>query len=448
MSNKPYKDFEPQWITTPPVEKSYRSVMKWGDPAAYKRPKEGLYKLIKKQFNLTDDDFKEMVDVGNEVVDIKVPSRLTAAQLKELAEIVGEDNVTTDEFKRVQVGYGKTMIDIMRLRKGIVENLPDVVVYPSTTEDMEKLVEFAKKHGVHIYVYAGGSSVTRGTECMVAPNMILDLRKNFNKVIAFNEVNQTITVQPGISGPDLEKILNNAPENFGAAHRLTCGHFPQSFEYSCVGGWVVTRGSGQNSTYYGCAADLVLCQEYVTPVGKIRTDSAPRKATGPNIDQIMMGSEGTFGILTEVTLKVFKLSAKHRKFSYMFPTWEDGMAAMREVMQGEFGYPSVFRLSDAEETDMMMHMYGIADSPLNALLSAKGFKPSQRCLMLGFADGEDGLQKNIVKNIRRIAHKYNAMSLTGYVTTSWEHGRFSDPYMRDTIQDYGIIIDTLECAVN
>ena len=448
MSTKPYKDFEPQWITTPPVEKSYRSIMKWGDPAAYKRPKEGLYKLIKKQFNLTDDDFKQMVDVGNEVVDIKVPSHLSDKQLAELKAIVGDDNVTTDEFKRLQVGYGKTMIDIMRLRKGIVENLPDAVVYPSTTEDMEKLVEFAKKNKVHIYVYAGGSSVTRGTECMIVPNMILDLRKNFNKVIAFNEVNQTITVQPGISGPDLEKILNEAPENFGAAHRLTCGHFPQSFEYSCVGGWVVTRGSGQNSTYYGCAADLVLCQEYVTPVGRIRTDSAPRKATGPNIDQIMMGSEGTFGILTEVTLKVFKLSAKHRKFSYMFPTWEDGMAAMREVMQGEFGYPSVFRLSDAEETDMMMHMYGIADSPLNALLSAKGFKPSKRCLMLGFADGEDGLQKNIVKNIRKIAHKYNAMSLTGYVTTSWEHGRFSDPYMRDTIQDYGIIIDTLECAVN
>lgn len=124
------------------------------------------------------------------------------------------------------------------------------------------------------------------------------------------------------------------------------------------------------------------------------------------------------------------------------------MAAMREVMQGEFGYPSVFRLSDAEETDMMMHMYGIAESPLNTLLAAKGFKPNRRCLLLGFADGEDGLQRNIVKNVRKIAHKYNAMSLTGYVTTAWEHGRFSDPYLRDTIQDYGIIIDTLECAVN
>ncbi len=448
MSNKPYKDFEPQWITEPPVEGSYRSIMKWGDPAAWKRPKEGLYKLIKRQFNLTDDDFKEMVDVGNEKVDFHADSRLSENQITELKEIVGEDNVTTDDFKRVQVCYGKTMIDIIRMRKGIVENVPDAVVYPSTTADIEKLVEFSKKHHVYLYVYAGGSSVTRGTECMFFPAIILDLRKNFNKVIAFNEINQTITVQPGISGPDLEKILNNAPENFGAQHRLTCGHFPQSFEYSCVGGWVVTRGSGQNSTYYGCAADLVLSQEYVTPVGTFRTDPSPRKATGPDINQIMMGSEGTFGILTEVTLKVFKLSKKHRKFSYMFPTWEDGMAAMREVMQGEFGYPSVFRLSDAEETDMMMHMYGIAESPLNALLTAKGFKPNQRCLLLGFADGEDGLQRNIVKNVKKIAHKYNAMSLTGYVTTSWEHGRFSDPYLRDTIQDYGIIIDTLECAVN
>ncbi|MEG1550628.1 MAG: FAD-binding oxidoreductase, partial [Ruthenibacterium sp.] len=166
---------------------------------------------------------------------------------------------------------------------------------------------------------------------MKSQNMMLDLRKNYNKVIAINEINSTITVQPGLKGPDLEKMLNNAPEQFGAEKRYTCGHFPQSFEYSCVGGWVVTRGSGQNSTYYGCAADIVLSQEYVTPIGKIKTDNAPRKATGPNIDQIMMGSEGTFGVLTEVTLKIFHLSDKHRKFSYMFKTWDDAMAAMREV---------------------------------------------------------------------------------------------------------------------
>ena len=140
MSNKPYKDFEPKWITDAPVEDSYRSIMKWGDPAAYKRPKEGLYKLVKEKFHLTDDDFKEMVDVGNEVVDIHQPSRLTAEQIEELNYILGADNVATEEITRAKICYGKTMVDIMRLRKGIIENLPDVVVYPSTTEDMERAV--------------------------------------------------------------------------------------------------------------------------------------------------------------------------------------------------------------------------------------------------------------------------------------------------------------------
>lgn len=249
-----------------------------------------------------------MVDTGEQLVDVHVESALTKAQIADITAIVGEENASVDDFERVRLAYGKTMIDIMRLRKGIVENVPDIVVFPSTKEQIEALVHYADKNGIKVYVHAGGSSVTRGTEAMVSPNIMIDISKNFNKVIAFNEVNSTITVQPGISGPQLEDILNHAPENFGTSKRYTCGHFPQSFEYSCVGGWVVTRGSGQNSTYYGCAADLVLKQEYVTPIGTIKTDGAPRKATGPDIDQIMMGSEGCFGILTEVTLKVFHLS--------------------------------------------------------------------------------------------------------------------------------------------
>ncbi|MCQ2409022.1 MAG: FAD-binding oxidoreductase [Clostridia bacterium] len=444
----PYKEFEPKWITDAPNPKSFRSIMKWGDPNFYKAPKEGLYKLIKSTFNLTDDDFKEMVDTGEQIVDMKVETKLSEEQVKAIKEIVGDEFATIDDFTRISLAYGKTMIDIMRLRKGIVENVPDIVVYPSTTEEVQKLLAYADSNGIKVYIHAGGSSVTRGTEPMVGPNMMIETQKRFNKVIEFNEVNQTITVQPGITGPALEKLLNNAPENFGSTKRYTCGHFPQSFEYSCVGGWVTTRGSGQNSTYYGCAADIVLSQEYVTPVGVIKSDNKPRKATGPDIDQIMMGSEGCFGILTQVTLKIFNLSEKHLKFSFMFPTWEEGMAVMREVMQGEFGHPSAFRLSDAEETDMMSHMYGIIGSPLEPMLKATGYKMHQRCLLLGFCDGEIGYQKNVVKNIKKIAKKHHGLYLTGYVTTSWEHGRFNDPYLRDTIQDYGIIIDTLECAVN
>ena len=143
--------------------------------------------------------------------------------------------------------------------------------------------------------------------------MTLDMRKRFNKVISFNETDQTITVQAGISGPKLEETLQNAPSLFGAKRAYTCGHFPQSFEYSSVGGWTVTRGAGQNSTYYGTITDIVLSQKYATPIGRIVTSHYPREATGPNLNQIMMGSEGTFGVLTEVTLRVFRWMPENRK---------------------------------------------------------------------------------------------------------------------------------------
>ena len=140
-----------------------------------------------------------------------------------------------------------------------------------------------------MYVYGGGSSVTRGVE-PVCGGITLDMRKNFNKVIRFSEHNQTITVEAGMSGPQLEEVLNNAPEKLHAKGRYTCGHFPQSFEYSSVGGWTVTRGAGQNSSYYGKIEDIVISQEYVTPVGIIKSDECPRNATGPSIDQIMMAA--------------------------------------------------------------------------------------------------------------------------------------------------------------
>ena len=141
--SKPYKEFEPKWITEAPREKSFRSIMKWGDPNKYKAPKEGLYKLIKNIFSLTDDDFKEMVDTGEQLVDVHVESALTKAQIADITAIVGEENASVDDFERVRLAYGKTMIDIMRLRKGIVENVPDIVVFPSTKEQIEALVHYA-----------------------------------------------------------------------------------------------------------------------------------------------------------------------------------------------------------------------------------------------------------------------------------------------------------------
>ena len=449
MAVKPYQGFEPKWVKEAAPADSYRSIFRWGDPEFVKYPKESLYKLIKETFRMTDEDFSHYDgSIGMEKVKLDQPSKISAEDLKALQEIVGEENVTTEDYPRLAVAYGKTGYDTLRLRQHQIDSLPDAVVYPSTHEEVQKIVSYCSEHHLPLYVYGGGSSVTMGVEPTMG-GISLDMRKRFNKVISFNEIDQTITVQAGMSGPDLEKNLNEAVQRFGAKRAYTCGHFPQSFEYSSVGGWTVTRGAGQNSTYYGCITDIVLSQKYATPIGEIQTSHYPRQATGPDLNQIMMGSEGTFGVLTEVTLKVHRYLPENRKrFSYIFRDWPTAMAAAREMMQCEAGFSSVFRLSDPEETNLMLRLYNVDETPLWKLLNARGFKDMERCLFLGYTDGEKGYSANVAKNIRRIAHQYGGMSLTSFVTKSWEKGRFNDPYLRDTMLDFGIMTDTLECTVN
>ena len=450
MSNKPYKGFEPNWLLTPAPENSYRSIFRWGDPNFFKYPKESLYTLMKEKFQMTDDDFKAYSDdTGFDPVELPDhPVQLAPEHIDALKAIVGEQNLSTTDYDRLSVAYGATAYDLLRLRHKRIDSVPDVVLYPETSEQVEQIVAYSTEHHIPLYVYGGGSSVTRGVE-PTKGGISLDMRRNFNKVISFNEIDQTITVQAGMSGPDLEKTLQNAPELFGAKRQYTCGHFPQSFEYSSVGGWTVTRGAGQNSSYYGKIEDIVISQEYVTPVGIIKSDECPRNATGPSIDQIMMGSEGTFGILTHVTLRVFKYMPENRfRFSYVFHNWDDAVTAAREIMQGEFGFPSVFRVSDAEETEIAFHLYGVADTPIDALLKARGYESNKRCLMLGFTEGERHFSKNVKRRIWDICHKYGAMYTTGIVTRGWEKGRFRDPYLREDLGDYGLMLDTLECSVN
>ncbi len=448
MSNKPYKGFSPEWINRPAPSNSFRSIFRWGDPDYFKWPKETLYQAIKEKFGLTDDDFKHYDgDIGFGRVAYEVPSKIEPRHLDAFVAILGKDFVRTDDYSRLSVAYGKTMYDVLRIRQQKIENLPDVVLYPDTREQIEAIVFYCANEKIPVYVYGGGSSVTRGVECMKG-GVSLDMRLRYNKVLAFNEIDQTITVQTGMSGPLLEKVLNEAPERYQAKRAYTCGHFPQSFEYSSVGGWIVTRGAGQNSTYYGKIEDIVLQQKYATPIGPIVTSPYPREATGPSLNHIMMGSEGAFGVLTEVTLRIFRLSKDNRrKFSYMFKSWADGMAATREMMQCEAGFASVFRLSDEEETDVMMRLYNVDESPLAPLLKMWGMFPMKRCLFLGWSEGEKGFARNVAANIRRIARKHGGHSLTSIVTTAWEHGRFSDPYLRDSMQDFGILTDTLECSV-
>ena len=156
---------------------------------------------------MTDDDFRDYTDdIGFDQVSLPDhPPRIAPEHLEALKKIVGEEFVTTGDYERLSVAYGCTGYDLLRLRHKQIDSLPDVVVYPDTTEQVEELVHYAAEHKLPLYVYGGGSSVTRGVE-PIKGGISLDMRKRFNKILSFNEVDQTITVQAGLSGPALAAI--------------------------------------------------------------------------------------------------------------------------------------------------------------------------------------------------------------------------------------------------
>jgi len=437
----------PEWVEEAPPEGSYRSIFKWGDPNAFKHPNQRLYVMMKQEFGLSDADFKTTLKPGYEPVKCEIPIRLSDGQISVFKGIVGEENVSTDDYSRVKYANGKTMEELLKLRNGIVGEVADLVIHPRGKEDVQKIVAYCHDQRIPIYVYGGGSSVNLGFKCTKG-GVTLAMGTHMNRVLGLNEANQTITVEPGMMGSDYEDLLNTAPERLDAERRYTCGHFPQSFEYSTVGGWIVTLGSGQQSSYFGDIYHIVVSQEYVTPVGSFETRDYPATATGPKVNDIMKGSEGAFGVLVGAELKIFRYMPENiRRFAFIFPTWEATVDAAREISQGEFGMPSVFRISDPEETNIALKLYGIEGTVIDKAMALRGYKPMQRCLFLGQAEGERRFSKNVKKNVRRFCRKHGAMYITGFPTKKWEHGRYADPYMREDLNDYGIMIDTLESAV-
>jgi alkyldihydroxyacetonephosphate synthase len=438
--------FLPHWTESAPPSGTYRSVFKYGDPHSFKHPSAKWYGMIKEEFGMTDDDFRTKKDEGLAPVRTDRPVMIDARHREHIETICGKDNVTTDDYSRVKYAYGKTTEEMMELRKGVVREVADLVVHPRSKEDVRKIVEYCNQEKIPVYPFGGGSSVNFGVR-PACGGISLVMTTHMNKVLEINETNQTARVQPGLYGPAYEDILNMAPEFFHTKRRFTCGHFPQSFEYSTVGGWIVTLGSGQASTYYGDVYDIVISQEYVTPVGTFKTHDFPAAATGPKINDIMKGSEGSFGILVEATMKIYRhMPENTRRFSFMFPTWEAAVNASREVCQGEFGMPAIFRISDPEETERGLKLYGMP-GVVDSYLQKKGFKPMQRCLSLGNAEGDKLFTANVKKQIKKVFKEHGAIYLTGYAAKKWEHTRYTEPYMREDLMDYSVVIDTLETSV-
>jgi len=420
------------------MEKTYRNILKWGDKREEKID-DATLKVIKEKFKLSNEDIEKKHLFGDFEVKLVKKSSLSEEKINQLKKIAGDENVHTDDFSRANFSYGKYYLDLLLLRKGKIPTPPDAVINPKSHDDVIKIINYCNKNKIPIIPVGGQSSVTRGLES-VKGGIALDLTKHLNKVLNVNSVNLTVKVQAGMFGPAFEEHLNKLG--------FSCGHFPQSFEYSTIGGWVAAKGAGQASTGYGRIDDMIVALKVVTPAGIIENKDFPSKAEAWDTFPLFIGSEGTLGVITEITMKIRKLRPKNTQYaSFIFKSFESATKTMREIMQSDFGKPHLFRISDPEETDIAFKTKGFEEKFSNKVLKALGYIPGKRCLMFVSVEGDAAYTKFVKKKIKITTKKNKGFFIGGSPTKNWLKQRYSSAYMREPLMDKGIMTDTIETAV-
>ncbi|MCB1157920.1 MAG: FAD-binding oxidoreductase [Leptospiraceae bacterium] len=417
---------------------TYKYVCKWGDPTHEEALEPHAIHFLDKQFGKKVNE-GEVYLPGSDKVHLSQKSRLTEATIQALKEIVGDNHFDESDIERAKNSRGKFYLEILEARQGLIDNVVDAVVYPTTEKEIIKILELCKKEKIAIVPYAAGSSVTKALQ---APKGGISLNlKYLNKIINLNEENSTVTVEAGVYGPVLEEFLNDKG--------YTCGHFPQSFEFSTVGGWVAAKGAGQASTGYGKIENMVLSLRVLSPEGIFQTRDYPAASIGPDIFRFFIGSEGVYGVISRITMKVRKYNPENsKKTSFVFKDFPSAVKVMREVMQGGFGHPHFFRLQDPEETDISFKMAGLDNSIEDYFLRLLGYEPMKRCLMHVIVDGDPEYASLVIRKIRRIATKNMAFETGEGPVKKWLKQRYSSAYLRDALMDRGLMIDTLETAVS
>ncbi|MDF3819953.1 FAD-binding oxidoreductase [Leptospira sp. 96542] len=414
-----------------------RNIYKWGSPEIEESLPKHTLEFLESQFQI-QKEFKENLPKGELPLRKLKSSKITTAVINKLKLIVGKENVDLSDESRAKHSIGKFYSEIYNARFGLVQKTVDVVVKPDSEKQIESIVELANSAKIPVIPFGAGSSVTRALE---APKggISLDLSR-YNRILEFNAINATVTVEAGIFGPELESFLNDKG--------FTCGHFPQSFEFSTVGGWVAAKGAGQASTGYGKIEDIILALTAITPSGKFESKPYPAASIGPDVFRLFLGSEGSLGVISKVTLKIRKYNVKNSsKGSFIFKNFESAVETMREAMQAGFGKPHFFRVQDPEETDISFRMSGLQGGKEDYVLRLLGYKPNERSLMHIIVDGDADYSKFVLKKIKKIAKRRGGFSTGESPVNKWLHQRYSSAYLRDYLMNEGVRIDTLETAV-
>ncbi len=373
--------------------------------------------------------------------EVRLPeSRLDGAVRARLAAVVGEEHVRDDRASRVGHAAGRSYPDLVRLRSGNLEGAPDAVVEPGSADQVRALLAECAAARVAVVPFGGGTSVVGGVDPVADgfPALIsLDLRR-LDRVLGVDHTSLTATFEGGLFGPEAERQL--------AAEGLTLGHFPQSFEYSTVGGWVATRSAGQASTGYGRIDELVEGLRLVAPGGELAARAVPATAAGPDLRELVVGSEGVLGVICEATLRVRALPGTRRYEGWSFRSFAEGCEALR-VMEQADGSPDVIRLSDEEETRLSIALASTGSATERvgrAYLRMRGHEGG--CLVIVGFEGEDDDVERRRLHTSSLLRAGGGLALGQRPGQSWLRGRYAGPYLRDALLGLGGFVETLETA--
>lgn len=381
-----------------------------------------------------------------------------------LTDAVGATNVAYDDLERVVHTYGKSLRDLLRLRAADLPRVPDAVVYPGSEADVRALVGLAGEADLVLIPFGGGSNISGSLHPLPEEErtvVSVDLGR-MDQVLELDEDSGLARVQAGVLGPDLEEQLGR--------RGWTMGHFPDSFTHSTLGGWVATRSSGMQSDKYGDIAHITRGLRVVQPTPAVRGGSGessaseqapvlvvravPSTSTGPSTREMVLGSEGRLGVITEVTVQVHRVPENRLMLAYLFPSFEAGLAAMQEISTSD-AHPSVTRVSDQYETQMSLatrkaskgfSISSTVGNQLFKLLERRGWDLDQACLsFIGFEGGRAHVahEKGIVSSIIK-AH--GGVGLGKGPAVLYDQKKFDTPYIRDFLLDRGGAADVSETA--
>jgi len=397
----------------------------WGDPAAAKPLSDGIRGLLTAALGI---DATPADELEADQVTLR-PSALADSDRVALAAIVGDEFCRTDDHDRLLRAGGKSTLDLLRRKDTGEQDAPDAILLPGSEDEIARVLQHCTEHRIAVVPFGGGTSVVGGLDPIrngFSAVVSLDLRR-LDRLVALDMESGEAELEAGVTGPQAEELLG--------AEGFSLGHFPQSFEFATIGGFAATRSSGQNSAGYNRFDDMVRGLTVVTPAGVLDLGRAPASAAGPDLRQLIVGSEGTFGVITRVRVRVHPVPETTRYEAWSFPDFATGAAALRAVVQTGTG-PTVIRLSDEVETGINL---ATTDSIGEQTITGG-------CLAITLFEGTAAHTESRHDETRALLAAQGGTSLGEAPARAWQHGRFGAPYLRDSLLTAGALCETLETA--